>query len=364
MTPGAQNFTSCCIKAVNLFGMNGNLSTSDVQVSRAFLYNGSQYPYGATWQGDRAGAPSVKVSFTWCNQQCPGWELSSSRKLNEWLQPFVGFILPAVIFTLNVPRRRKFSLPDFVFPTDITKNPVTLIVACSCALTTAIIVMIDTILWLCAVFALAGPLLISGLYEAWIDKRVLDFLSEKINNEHVELPTRVRILLTVLVGNLDLQFAWEPTMEVAAPLESQHCDLGPTQLPRRPHHSNSEKIPQNLNAPAGPELQWLAANIEKGPQEGVDAISAATSETLVMVHGNAEPAKSAAPDTITPVSQETIQDVKTRLKSMLACQYSFGSTIGAPVVFYMGSFIYTVSEIRSQLGDNASTYPASPVILF
>ena len=360
MTPGSQNFTSCCVKALNLFGRNGNLSTSDVQVSRTFLENGSQYPCGATWQGNRAGAPSVKVSYTWCNQQCPGWELSNSQKLNEWLQPFVGFILPAVAFTLNVPRRRKFSLPDFVFPAEITKNPVTLIVACCCALTAAIIVAIDTILWLCAVFALAGPLLISGLYEAWIDKRVLDFVSEKINNEHVELPTRVRILLTVLVGNLDLQFAWVPTMEVAAPLEIQRQNMAPTQMPRSPHHSISEQIPQNLNTPAGPDLH----NTEEGPQEGVDAVSATTSETVVTVHGNAEPAKSAAADRSTPVSQETIQDVKTRLKSMLACQYSFGSTIGAPVVFYIGSFIYTVSEIRSQLGDNASKYPVPPVVVF
>jgi hypothetical protein len=51
-----------------------------------------------------------------------------------------------------------------------------------------------------------------------------------------------------------------------------------------------------------------------------------------------------------------IHDVKTRLKSMLACQYSFGSTVGAPVVFYIGSFIYAVLEIKSQLGDNDTSH--------
>lgn len=41
---------------------------------------------------------------------------------------------------------------------------------------------------------------------------------------------------------------------------------------------------------------------------------------------------------------------------MLACQYSFGSTIGAPVVFYIGSFIYALLEIRAQLGDNDTSH--------
>jgi hypothetical protein len=343
MTPGNQNFTHCCVKAVNLFLESGN--TSSIAISSSFRPPTSQYPCGATWQGDRAGAPSVKASYTWCNQQCPGWELSHSQKLNEWLQPFVGFILPAVIFTLNVPRRRKLSLPDFVFPEDITKNPVTFAVACCCALTAAIIVTIDTILWLCAVFALAGPLILSGLYEAWIDKRVLYFVLEKIENEHVELPTRVRILLTVLVGNLDLDLAWAPTMDVARPLENP------------PHMQNV--FSADTEPKVQPRLSAPLINISESPQEGVDTISATTSETSDAARENSEHAK---PADATAVSQELVRDVKTRLKSMLACQYSFGSTIGAPVVFYIGSFIYTVLEIRLLLGDNASTNPLQPVM--
>jgi hypothetical protein len=245
MSPGGQNFTLCCTKALNSFLQSGN--SSSIVVSSSFHPPTSQYPCGATWQGDPAGAPSVKVSYTWCNQQCPGWQLSSSQKLNQWLQPFVGFILPAVIFTLNVPRRRKLSLPDFVFPADIFQNPVTLLVACICALIAAIIVAIDTILWLCAVFALAGPLLLSGLYEAWIDKQVLDFVSEKIKNDRLELPTRARILLTVLVGNLDLDFAWAPTMDVARYLESPSSIVASTRPPSTSHHPTPE--PSLHNAP-------------------------------------------------------------------------------------------------------------------
>jgi hypothetical protein len=108
-----------------------------------------------------------------------------------------------------------------------------------------------------------------------------------------------------------------------------------------------------------PRLSAPLINISESPQEGVDTISATTSETSDAARENSEHAK---PADATAVSQELVRDVKTRLKSMLACQYSFGSTIGAPVVFYIGSFIYTVLEIRSLLGDNASTNPLQPVM--
>jgi len=354
MSAGGQNFTLCCTKALNSFLQSGN--SSSIAVSSSFHPPTSQYPCGATWQGDPAGAPSVKVSYTWCNQQCPGWQLSSSQKLNQWLQPFVGFILPAVIFTLNVPRRRKLSLPDFVFPADIFQNPVTLLVACICALIAAIIVAIDTVLWLSAVFALAGPMLLSGLYEAWIDKRVLDFVSEKIENDHLELPTRARILLTVLVGNLDLDFAWAPAMDVARHLESPSSIVTPARPPLTSHHSILEPTPHNaLTAHAESRLQTpLSArplSTTGLQQEGRDATSTTTSEAIAGGRDNADSTGLTA-----TVPQEMIHDVKTRLKSMLACQYSFGSTVGAPVIFYIGSFIYAVLEIRSLLGDNDTSH--------
>lgn len=36
---------------------------------------------------------------------------------------------------------------------------------------------------------------------------------------------------------------------------------------------------------------------------------------------------------------------------MLACQYSFGTTVGAPVVFFLGTFVFTINSILSNLGD-------------
>jgi hypothetical protein len=37
---------------------------------------------------------------------------------------------------------------------------------------------------------------------------------------------------------------------------------------------------------------------------------------------------------------------------MLACQYSFGATIGCPIVFFLGTFIFTIVTVLSDLGDS------------
>ena len=280
---GGQNFTFCCIKALNavLDGSAQNLVTFDISQNG----NNSQFPCGAAFAGNRSGVSVVKSSYYWCDQNCPGFELSRSSKLNQWLQPFVGFILPAVIFSLSVPRRKKLHIPTWVFPEKF-HDPIRLIKAIVCAVVAATIVAIDTMLWLFAVFALAGPILLSAMYEAWIDKRVLQYISEKINNHRLTVELRAKIMLAVLVGNLDLDSAWDPAMGLTAATRG---------------------------------LQ-----IEGPPQSAIQQVG--------------------------------LQKIERRLKSMLECQYSFGSTIGAAVVFYMGSFIYGILEITSTLGDNDTSH--------
>lgn len=53
----------------------------------------------------------------------------------------------------------------------------------------------------------------------------------------------------------------------------------------------------------------------------------------------------------TPEAERLIHQVKTRLKTMLLCQYSFGSVIGAPVVFFLGGFIFALLQSLDTLGD-------------
>ena len=46
----------------------------------------------------------------------------------------------------------------------------------------------------------------------------------------------------------------------------------------------------------------------------------------------------------------------TRLKAMLDCQSSFGAAVGAPVVFFVGSFLFSVISNFSTLGDNDTSH--------
>ncbi len=75
---GGQNFTYCCLKAVNAF-LEDNHSTA-VLVAQPFS---EQFPCGASFNGDRAGLSPIAVTYSWCRQECPGWAASQSVKLNQ-----------------------------------------------------------------------------------------------------------------------------------------------------------------------------------------------------------------------------------------------------------------------------------------
>ena len=55
-------------------------------------------------------------------------------------------------------------------------------------------------------------------------------------------------------------------------------------------------------------------------------------------------------------SQSYADRTKTRLRTMLASQYSFGVTVGAPVVFFCGAFVYNLIYNYSNLGDNDTSH--------
>jgi hypothetical protein len=104
---GGQNFTRCCLLAVSqsYIIQDGNVSqnpNTDFIGLPPTAFNASQFPCGAVYNGNSSGAPLVTVPYSWCNQNCAGWQQSSNKALGQWVQPFVGFILPAAVFCLNV----------------------------------------------------------------------------------------------------------------------------------------------------------------------------------------------------------------------------------------------------------------------
>ncbi|QKX64749.1 uncharacterized protein TRUGW13939_11925 [Talaromyces rugulosus] len=235
---GYQNFTWCCVKAVAeaLEVENGLLKLRPTyddwiivdsgNVSDLVKYTDSSlFPCTATYvRGSNYKTPIVQVPYEWFVDVCPGWHLNDTTNLNAWLQPLSGFLLPAVIFCMSVPRRRKLGVPRALFSPELSRSSSYLVVL-PAAILAGIMVSVDTIIWLCTCFAFAGPMILSGLYEALLDNRILDFVKEKILNKRLTLDMRCRLLMVVLIGNLDLA--------LDKPQNEETVRSGSIQIPRR-----------------------------------------------------------------------------------------------------------------------------------
>lgn len=111
LSVGAQDLDHCCLLAVN-----DSLDVVDGDVigftpSQSFIaddfesFRTRQFPCAAGYIEDNEGAPTVTIPYSYCRTNCPGWQRSKSSKLNQWVAPFVGFLVPSVVFCLSIPRR-------------------------------------------------------------------------------------------------------------------------------------------------------------------------------------------------------------------------------------------------------------------
>lgn len=53
----------------------------------------------------------------------------------------------------------------------------------------------------------------------------------------------------------------------------------------------------------------------------------------------------------TPAAERQVRKTQTRLRTMLNCQYSFGSMVGAPVLFFLGGFVFALLQSLQDLGS-------------
>ena len=120
------------------------------------------------------------------------------------MSPVLGFLIPSVVFCLAIPRRRKLYIPEGLFDVPLNEITSNIFRTPRIALIAAVLVTIDTLLWLMTIFALSGPILVSGIYEASLDQNILAFVQAKIDNERLSIAQRAQLLYTVLVGNLDM----------------------------------------------------------------------------------------------------------------------------------------------------------------
>lgn len=477
---GGQNFTWCCIKAVrDSLTVNGTelaviqdppVQGLDVE-ELMIAFNESQFPCTATYESNVPGGTfEINVTYKWLADTCPGWQLSSTDNLNGWLQPLSGFLLPAVIFCLSVPRRRKLHVFRAFFVADLAgiKSYVPAFLG---AVGAIILVTVDTIIWLSVCWALSGPMIMSGLYEALLDNRVIDFVREKQQNRNLTLDMRCRLLMLVLIGNLDLALEDDPFSNDPAHSRRQsrgHLVIdGTSPPPDRPRsgtigsdtfnhlvgstrkHSSSEipgvgppsvieldlrRTPSNMSSvgnvgdirqrliPLQPDhlgvvsgdnttlagnsmdqfsshsgqqnivqqrtpdirVEHADAGIRRRPTDHLRASPWRHMEELLypirlyndedtdrglsprqypMHHHwhvdcrNAACTNSSHFEIEKPLRRGTrkierqTRKTKTRLRTMLNCQYSFGSMVGAPVVFFLGGFVFALLQSIQSIGD-------------
>lgn len=238
-----------------------------------------RYPCGATYNGT-LNAPHQEfwVPYSWCYTHCPGWPVISSYDFDKWLKPMIAFILPSLIFCLNIPRRRRLDLPVGLFSNKSISISNIPLIALKIPLA-AVIITFDVLIWTCVVFSVAGPMLTSGTYEALIDARVLSYLEGRTNENSLTVQQRAHTLLSILIGNLDVD-AW------------QSSNLFVQGLPRNTTRRSND--------------------VQK---------------------------------------RRRVVIVKHKLRAMLDSQLSFGSSVGAPVMFYIASYIWSVYEVRAELGS-------------
>jgi hypothetical protein len=142
------------------------------------------------------------VTYNWCVDTCPGWEISRFTVLQQWVGPLVQFIIPSLAFCINIPRTRKLAIPDVVF----RAHPRTLFGLGTYwirLLGALVIMLLDTVVWLSICFAFAGPMLLSAVYEYALDRKVLEFLSPpKGDPPQIPMRLRAQLLLAVVCGNI------------------------------------------------------------------------------------------------------------------------------------------------------------------
>jgi hypothetical protein len=259
---GGQDFQQCCIKALE---------------EEAFLDKSqpaSSYICGQAYSSDIPPALELNVDYKWCKSACGGWQISSDP--SQWAVPLVGFILPAVIFAMTIPRRQKLEVPDSIFKFRIGKIKDWPRIGWSLIIATPIATF-DMVAWVSIIFVFAGPMIMSGLHEALIDYRVINHLDEHGLNPR----EKAKILVAVLAGNLDVTIG------------------DPEELSSDVYESSIVN-------------DRLSCSIDEKTQP--------------------------------------------RLIALMASQMSFGATIGAPVLFYLGAFIYSLIDIDGMLGNNDTAH--------
>lgn len=238
-------------------------------------------------------AQAISVTLEWClkTPQCNGYQLYTPWGVDRWAGPVVGFLLPAVVFSICIPRGWRLSLPPLTLPRRFSGNnwyfhPLKGFVVAINLLVVFIVGTMELTRWVSVILIYAGPMLVGGLYKMLLDHHLLRRLQSlkpepgERGNATDEIQRR-KILITILLGGVidaeDVKYSGD---------RDDSGDL----------YGNCKKFIVNTSA----------------------------------------------------------AQAKTRLNCLLHSQVAFGMAVGAPVAFYICAYAYGIFDAYSKLGDRAT----------
>jgi len=207
--------------------------------------------------------------------------------------------------------------------------------------------IINVVVWVAVVFSTAAPMILSGLYEASTDRQVLHAIERKVRllkvkhvkdrrqpaNDVKKITYQVHMLYAVLVGNLEL---WKPP---GGDEDVEKAAGG---------HNKALGDGKNIDKAADGRSKELGDG-KKGVVKAADG----RSKELGVAWDHVEQLVATLGD---GTDEESRKATETRLQTMLQCQASFGATIGAPIAFFLGSFLFSVFSNYETVGDNNTAH--------
>lgn len=260
---------------------------------------------------------------------------------------------------LSIPRRWKIRIPSSLFGPDISKLPWGLAEGLGGFLIAAFLGALDVLVWLSVCLACSGPMILPALHEATLDSRVLQFLKTTQGTTEITTDMRARMLFLILIGNLDInpQTKGSSLADNQSPYlddDSPFYHIERMIYPLRIYNS----LPEQGYHPS----QWrLRENSSAHVLDGSPHAPCGSAPT----HSSREPHENAilssSPVDAPPVLdanlyKQLVDETKCRLRAMLECQHSFGTTIGSTVAFFIAAFIYTLVDTLSGLGDETHSH--------
>ena len=271
-------------------------------------------------------APAVWVSLKWCYSTCPDFTPARFDDKTNWATTLMQYILPVILFTINIPRRLKLEelgsafephlnklkrkRSDRSFPKSIRgvlrwllwwlRHLVLKILSWFWFILgpvlAAAVIVVDHVIWAGIVFAGAGPMIYSGLHEMLLDRRIFRLirLREQQGDGNrqglysLEMRVRIELMLVMLAGNLGWGKKW--------------CN-------------NEGRCEESCNSDSCREKCW---------EDIKSALLTSNNDACAM---------------------------QARLLAMLDSQSSFGYAVGAAILFYLGNFLYATLDLYAKRGD-------------